>query len=162
MTIETISAEQYAIERAICDKAAEYAERVLCEGGESRKRHCLTAEEMQHPDYAACNNDMQGRVEQYELLNNPPEVIFAYVGAPAPLRNTLDSEQHAGRIYPITVWTGHVIGNATRGNGWRQGYDTFHQYYARIAGREYTGRSTGPGMWIKLRETAESKRRNPR
>lgn len=160
MTIQTISAEQYAIERAICDKAAEYAERVMCEGGEKRKRNYLTAEECAHADYAACNNDMRGRVEQYELLNNPPEVIFAYVGQPKG--NGLGCDGIIGQSYPITVWPGHVIGNATRGNGWRQGYDTFHQYYARIAGREYTGRSAGPGMWIKLRETAESKRRNPR
>ena len=157
MTIETISAEQYAIERAICDKAAEYIERAMCEGGDKRKRNYLTAEECRHPDYVACSNAMRGRVEQYELLSNPPETIFAYIGQPKG--NGLGCDRTVGQSYPVTVWSGHVIGNATRGRGWRQGYDTFHQYYARIAGREYTGRSAGPGMWIKLRETAESKRR---
>lgn len=160
MTIQTISAEQYAIECAICDKAAEYAERVMCEGGDKRKRNYLTAEEMQHPDYAACSNDMRGRVEQFELLRDAPEVIFAYVGRPKG--NGMDCDRQVGQSYPITVWTGHVIGTATRGAARRQGYATFNQYYARIAGREYTGRGAGPGMWIRLKETAASKKNNPR
>lgn len=160
MTIETITAEEYERFKAIRAKAAEYAERVMCEGGDKRKRNWLSAEEAAHPDYAACNNDMRGKVEQYELLNNPPTEIFAYVGQPKG--NGMDCDRQVGQSYPITVWTGHVIGNATRGAAWRQGGDTFHQYYARIAGRKYTGRSAGPGMLIRLKETAASKKNKPR
>jgi hypothetical protein len=48
----------YEAERAICDKAEAYAERIMSEGGKYRLRGYLTKEEAAHPDYAACNNDM--------------------------------------------------------------------------------------------------------
>ena len=38
-----LNADQYKVERAICDKAAAYAESVMCEGGSKRKRKLLAA-----------------------------------------------------------------------------------------------------------------------
>ena len=146
MTIETIDRETYERERAICDKAQAYAEKIMCEGGDKRKRNYLTAEEARHPEYAACDNDMRGRVEQYEILHNPPETFVAYI----------DSDNAA------SVWTGRKV--STSGvcvSSWRVNShygSRMYQYRFRIAGREYTGRGFGKGMAIVLRETAKSKR----
>lgn len=142
-----LSPEQYATERAICDKTQEYWKNnaTYSKSGWSS----LSAELAAHPDYAACDNAMRGRVEQYEILRDLPDVIFAYIG------------NRIGQSYPVTVWTGLEIGTATRGAQWRVGSCMgmyMAQFYARIGGREYTGRGFGSGMCIKLRETAESKR----
>lgn len=142
-----LSAEQYATERAICDKAHAY-----WKANATRKASgwsSLSAELAAHPDYAACNNEMRGRVEQYEILRDLPDVIIAYIG------------NRIGQSYPVTVWTGLEIGTATRGAQWRVNScigTQMAQFYARVGGREYTGRGFGSGMCIKLRETAESKR----
>lgn len=146
-----ISAEQYAIERAICDKAQEYWKNnaTYSKSGWSS----LPAELAAHPDYTACDNAMRGRVEQYEILRDLPDVILAYIGEPRG--------NGIGLSYPVTVWTGLEIGTATRGAKWRVNScigTHMAQFYARIGGREYTGRGFGAGMCIKLRETAESKR----
>ena len=157
---DVITPEQYAQERALVDAASAYAESVMREGGSKRARNYLTAEESAAPVYAAVNNDMRGRVEQFEILNNPPEVIFAYIGACN--NNGIGIDRTRGASYPVTVWTGRAIGYATRGATWRtpRSYisSTQSQFYARIAGREYTGRGAGEGICIKLRETAASKR----
>lgn len=95
-------------------------------------------------------NAMLGKVEQYDVINNPPETLVAYVGKP-----------NGGATYPITTWTGDILGYATKGATWRvNSYIGSHmsQFYARIAGREYTGRGFGAGLSIVLRETAQSKR----
>lgn len=149
-TIQTIDEATHARERAICDRAAAYAESIMCEGGDTRRRNYLTADEAAAPEYAACDNEMRGRVEQYEILRDLPERIFAYLGEPV------------GGDFPVTVWTGRPIGKARAGTSWRvwSGYGTrMTQFYARIGGREYTGRGHGSGMCIALRETAESKRK---
>lgn len=146
MTIETIDRKTYERERAICDKAQAYAEKIMCEGGGKRKRNYLTGEEAQHPDYAACDNDMRGRVEQYEILQDPPETFVAYI----------DSDNAA------SVWTGRKVSTSGRCvSSWRVNSHygpRMYQYRFRIAGREYTGRGFGAGMAIVLRETAKSKR----
>ena len=159
MPIETISADQYAIERAICDKAHAFwkANATYSKGGWSS----LSSELAKHPDYAACTNEMRGRVEQYEILRDLPEKLVAYIGRPsANIRQPRVSSSDATR-FVVTVWTGQPIGFATRGAGWRVHSHIgshMYQFYARIGGREYTGRGFGEGMAIVLRETAESKR----
>lgn len=138
----------YRRERAICDKAREYMERnseLTPSGG-----YCLSADKTKHPDYAACNNEMRGRVEQWEILHNPPEKLSAYV-------------ERGGKLI---VWTGAQIGTCSTTTKWRvQSYvgGEMHQISARIAGvdgsvREYTGRGFGVGMLVNLRETAKSRR----
>lgn len=131
MPIETITPEQYAIERAMCDT----------------------------PDNAACDNDMRGRVEQYEILRDLPDVIYAYIGTAN--QNGMGLDRTYGQTWPVSVWTGRPIGYATRGAGWRVNSfmgSHMYQFYARIGGREYTGRGFGEGMCIRLKETAASKR----
>lgn len=154
-----LNADQYKVERAICDKAAAYAESVMCEGGSKRKRNYLTKEEALHPDYAACDNDMRGRVDQYEILTELPERVAAYVGNREP--NGMGVDRMAGRSYPLQVWTGLQIGNCTLVE--RKGRNRFgeksYQCYATIQGREYVGQSGGVGMWANLKETAASKRK---
>lgn len=154
-----LSPSQYEIERAICDKATAYAESVMCDGGSKRKRNYMTADECKHPDYAACDNDMRGRVEQFEILRDLPEQLTAYIGNREP--NGMGVERMVGRSYPVTVWTGLQIGNCTlvehSGGRWR--FDRTYQCYATIGGREYTGRTQGVGMYVNLKETAASKRK---
>lgn len=143
---EIQSESEYRELRAICDAAAAYAESIMCEGTAKRRRNYLTKEEAAAPVYAACSNEMRGKVEQWELLNNPPQCFGAYIGSD-------------GRS--VTVWTGLPLGSAYPGRTWRVGRygESLTQYRATIAGREYTGRGQGAGMLIGLRETAESKRR---
>lgn len=115
------------------------------------------------PEWNAVNNMTRGQVEQYRILDNPPEKLVAYIGKCK--NNGMGIDRIIGASYPVTVWTGLQIGNATKGAEWRvNSYVGSHmaQFYARIAGREYTGRGFGEGMAIVLRETAESKRKNPR
>lgn len=147
MAIETIDLATYERERAICDKAAAYWEANATHG---RGGSSMSAEPAAHPDYAACDNDMRGRVEQYEILRDVPAEIFAYIG-----------NYEIGKGYPVQVWTGRPIGYASKGATWRvDSYIGLHmsQFYARIGGREYTGRGFGEGLCIRLRETAASAR----
>ena len=136
-----LTKEQYAIERAICDKAEAYARATMAAKG---KRCCsLTAEEAAYPDYAACNNDMRGRVEQYEILTEMPHTIVAYING-SDDRNT----------YSVTVWTGLAIGTAKETSRWRVNsvYGShMRQYHARIGRNVYAGRGFGVGMSIVLR-----------
>ena len=59
----------YQRERAICDKAAAYAEQFRQRNGWI----VIPREAALHPDYVDCDNAMRGRVEQYELLRDMPE-----------------------------------------------------------------------------------------
>lgn len=155
MFIETIDAETYERERAICDAAAEYARETM--GKRGKRCNYLTAEEAAAPVYAACNNAMRGRVEQYEILRDLPETIVAYIGKPDGYTN------YRGCLpYPVITWTGDKLGAAYETARWTiESHISryMHQYRATIGGREYTGRGQGEGMFIALRETAESKRR---
>ncbi len=153
----------YLRERAICDKAREYMER-NSELTPSGGLLCLSAEKAKHPDYVTCNNEMRGRVEQWEILHNPPERFGAYVSAAEP--NGIGCDRQYGRTYPLTVWTGQKIGYCTLATSWHvnSAFGThMYQIYAWIRGvdgidREYTGRGFGTGMIVNLRETAKSKR----
>lgn len=158
MSIQTIDAATYEIERAICDKAAAYwkANASFSRGGASS----MGAGKASHPDYAACDNAMRGRVEQYEILRDMPERISAYIGDGK--RNGMGCDRIVGQTFPVTVWTGDVLGYCTMGNGWRVNSvygSRVYQVYATIKGREYTGRGFGSGMCVNLRETAASKRK---
>jgi hypothetical protein len=148
MAIETIDAATYAVEKAICDKAAAFwkANATYSKGGWST----LDKELAKHPDYAACSNEMRGRVEQFEILRDLPDVIHGYVS----------SDEKA-----VTVWTGLPLSTQLyAGKSWKTSgsyvSSTMTQYYAWIGGKQYTGRSGGSGMFIRLKETAESKRRS--
>ncbi len=151
-----LTPETYAIERALCDKAKAYwdANATFSRNGWSS----MSAELAAHPDYAACDNAMRGRVEQYEILTNPPETIGAYIGEPVCYSNWRAAVPH-----PVNVWTGLKIGTAWETGRWKtpRSYlsDYIHSYRAEIAGREYVGRGGGIGMLCIFRETAASKRR---
>lgn len=136
-----LTAERYAIERAICDKAEAYRKRVAVLPN-GKPRNYLTAAEAQHPDYAACDNAMRGRVEQYELLTNPPERFTAYISS-KPVEHR------------ITTWCGDELGTAMCMSTWRTPRSfvssTLSEWHVMMAGRKYVGRSAGHGMAINLR-----------
>lgn len=144
MTIETIDRATYEHERAICDRATAVLESLWVDHA---KGGAIPAVVTSHPDWKACDNEMRGRVEQFELLNDPPECFVAYI-----------DKDHAA-----TTWTGLKL--STRGvctgmwrvNSWMGSH--MAQYRFIIAGREYTGRGFGEGMYIRLKETAASKRK---
>lgn len=124
--------EEYIAARAICDKANAYAEQFRQKNGWI----VIPADAANHPDYAACNNDLRGRVEQYEILRDMPEKVYAY----------LSSDESR-----VTVWTGLEIGKVTRITGrWNRG--NMVSFRARIAGVEYVGRGQGAGMYCSMRK----------
>lgn len=146
---------EYETARAICDKADRYAAQFVQKNGWT----VIPADAAKHPDYAACSNELRGKVEQFEILRDMPETIFAYIGNPRG--NGMGCEGIIGQGYPVQVWTGLQIGNATKGATWQvNSFIGSHmsQFYARIGGREYTGRGFGEGVCIRLKETAQSKR----
>lgn len=104
-------------------------------------------------------NAMRSSVEIYELNHNQPDVFFAYVG-----KGNLDGagcDRVVAQSYNVTTWTGEKICAATKGASWHVRShmgDVMSQFYARFNERAYTGRSFGSGMYIRLKETAESKR----
>lgn len=108
---------------------------------------------------ATVNNAMRSRIERYRIFTERPDRLCAYIGDNEP--NGMGIDRQMGRSYPVTVWTGEIIGRATIGSRWRvrSHYgDYMHQIYARINGKEYTGRGFGVGMLVNLRETSASKR----
>ena len=149
-----LSPEQYAIERAICDKAQAFwnVNATFSKNGWSS----LSAELAQHPDYAACDNAMRGRVEQYEILRDLPEQLTAYVSS-EQTREQRDATNYIACRRYVTTWTGDILGECYLGSGWPVRSfigPRMYQATAWIGGREYTGRTFGPGMCINLRLTA--------
>jgi hypothetical protein len=109
------------------------------------------------------DNDATGKIEQYEITRDAPEIFSAYIGK--DLKCGMGVDRIIGTSYEVTTWTGAKICCATKGSEWRvNSYIGSHmaQFYARLKGREYTGRGFGEGMCITFRETAQSKRDNPR
>lgn len=136
MITPKLSAEQYAVERAICDKAQAYWQQHATHG---KRGSSMSAELAAHPDYAACDNAMRGRVEQYELLRDKPDQFTAYIGK-------------GGRL---TTWCGDDLGAAMCMSTWKtpRSYvsSTMSIYHCMMGGRKYHGRSGGEGMSINLR-----------
>jgi hypothetical protein len=137
--------EQYQTERAICDAAYNYARETMAKRG--KRCSYLTADECKNPVYAACNNDMRGRVEQFEILRDMPEKFCAYLENGKP-----DS---IGARLNVTVWTGGKLGVATvytvakRGNMYGE-----KQRYGRaiINGQTYRWQGQGAGMYATFRK----------
>ena len=130
------SPEQYAVVRALCDKAEAYRTRI------AGARNWISAEEASHLDYAAVDNAMRGRVEKFELMRDKPDRFTAYLGA-----------RDADGRHVITTWTGDIIGcgrvnskGPRRGNGERQ-----HYGQATACGRSYAFQGPGEGMYCRLR-----------
>lgn len=87
------------------------------------------------------------------------EKLVAYIGKPKG--NGMGCDRVVGQSWEVTDWHGKVIGFATRGATWNvNSYigRIMSQWYARIDGREYTGRGFGQGMSIVLRRTAAQRR----
>lgn len=155
MTIAIIDAQTYQEYRAIVDRANAYIDTIPPSRDGWRT---ISAEAAKHPDYAACNNDIRGKVEQYELLTDTPEAFTAYLQLPT---GRFDTNYLTAQPFDVTIWTGAKIGTARMTARWK--VNSFmgthmHQFEATVSGRKFTGRSFGHGCMINLRETAASAR----
>lgn len=138
------SQADYVRERAICDAAHAYARETMAKRG--KRCNWLSAEEAAAPVYAACDNSMRGRVEQFELLRDLPDRFAAYLETGA--------SDGIGARLSVQVWTGDRLGVATvhtiakRGNqyGERQRYGR-----ALIGGKLYAWQGQGAGMYALFR-----------
>lgn len=152
MTIQPqIDAATYERERALVDAADTVFRRRAPDVW--RKGGTIPESVTSSPERQAVDNAMRGRVEQFDILTNPPAALVVYVGDRV--------EGNPSRRW-LTTWTGDRVGTCYLGSGWRVNSfvgDRMYQAHARIAGRDYTGRTFGDGMSVVLRETAESKRR---
>lgn len=134
----------YERERAICDKANAYwqANATFTRGGWSS----LSADLAAHPDYAACDNAMRGRVEQFELMRDLPESFTAYLETGKP-----DGQ---GARLAVQVWTGDNLGYAVVHTvGARRSQMGERQRYGRavIGGKVYRWQGPGAGMYARFR-----------
>lgn len=149
------SPEQYKRERRAIAAYEKWAEQYRQRNGWT----VIPAGEKPRGIARTVDNAMRSRVERFRIFTEQPQELCAYIGDNEP--NGIGIDRQIGRSYPVTVWTGEPIGRATIGKQWRvRSHWGTHmcQIYARINGREYTGRGFGPGMIVRLRETAESKR----
>lgn len=157
--LATYSARDHARESALLAKYENWAKQFVQPNGWT-----VIPADARPPKALQCvDNAMRSRVERYRIFMQEPEFLVAYIGE--GMRNGMGLDRVLGQTFPVTVWTGEPIGFATCGSRWRvNSYMGTHmcQFYARINGREYTGRGFGAGMCIALRETAESRRKNPR
>ena len=90
-----------------------------------------------------------------------PAEIIGYVGKCC--FNGMGCDRVVGSNWELVDWQGKRIGWVRQGSSWRVRShlgSRMYQFYATIGGREYTGRGFGEGMSVRLRETAESKRRS--
>lgn len=132
----TYTETDYRRERAICDKAMQYAERFKQKNGWI----VIPAEDAKHPDYAACDNAMRGRVEQFELLRDLPDRFSAYLSSDCS---------------KVTTWAGDTLGQAWILSSRPAGGSVYScRYYygrARIGGKLYSWQGYGDGMLCRLR-----------
>jgi hypothetical protein len=136
------SENDYQRERAICDKTMAYAEKFRQKNGWI----VISEEDALHPDYAACDNAMRGRVEQFEILRDLPEKFSAYLESGA--------DDNAGSNLAVIVWTGDILGRAwVYTVGKRQSMSGDRQRYgrARIGGKLYAWQGPGAGMYAIFR-----------
>lgn len=159
MRDEPISREQYERERAICTAAEQYAERIMSDGGPKRVRNYLTKEEASAPVYAACDNDMRGRVEHFEVFNEKPEKLFAYyslvdlAGNPSGY-SAKDGDALRGCYIAVSVWTGRKLGTGRVTSFWRSNMgDRRAAFRVVIDGAEYSGTAyLDAGDYARLRK----------
>ena len=144
-----ISPEQYAIERAICDKAENFAEQFRNHNGWI----VIPSDAAKHPDYAACDNDMRARVEEFEFFRDMPERYGAYIATDTETRRCPGE----GEWIKLTLWTGVQIGKGMIVSSWCQGATRMFSGWVRarnpVTGewREYAWRGQGVGMYASLR-----------
>ena len=142
--------EDHVRERAICDRAAAYAQQFRQKNGWI----VIPAEAAKHPEYAACDNAMRGRVERYELLRDLPDRFIAYFTAP-------------GGVGRVTTWPGDELGKAwITGTAPARGHyaartDRRHYGRAVIRGKHYAWTGAGEGMACRLRALKHQPTRTP-
>lgn len=141
----------YERERAICDKAFAYAQQFRQPNGWT----VIPGDAELHPDYAACDNAMRGRVERFEILRDIPDKFTAYLESGKP--------DGIGSRLAVTCWPGDLLGYAVVNSiGPRRGWACERQRYGRawINGREYAWQGPGSGCYVHLRAIKNKTRKS--
>lgn len=137
------SKADYDRERAICDAAQAYWQANATYG---KQGSSMSAELAAAPVYAACDNAMRGRIEQFEILRDLPNKFYAY------LENGKPDGQ--GARLNVTVWTGDILGIAVvhTVSKYRPQYSERQRYgRALIGGKLYRWQGQGAGMYANFR-----------
>jgi hypothetical protein len=131
-----IDESTYREERRLCDLDQEWSRQFIQPNGWT----VIPADAKRPAEIAGVDNDMRGRVEQYELLNEKPDRVFCYVRVKPNEGTAGRSAIFAGQELTLTVWTGLEIG---RGRIFRVWTDNFGgrraAFRATIGGRKYSG-----------------------
>lgn len=136
---------QYRKERALVTAEWEWTRAAMAANGP--RANYVTAEQSKaKPKRLRCvDNDMRGRVEQFEILRDLPESFCAYLDC---------GPDGIGARLAVTCWPGNPLGYAVvhtvakRGNQWGE-----RQRYGRavIGGKVYRWQGQGAGMFARFR-----------
>ncbi len=81
------------------------------------------------------------------------EFVIGYIGKEIPGSGMGCNNAHARRV--LTDWHGNQIGTCYISSTWRTPNSffssTMHQVYARVNGKDYTGRSAGEGCILRAK-----------
>lgn len=137
---------QYRRERALIDADNAWRELAMAENGP--RANFITAEQNKRKPrrLRAVDNEMRGRVEQFELLRDLPDQFTAYLESGKP-----DGQ---GARLAVTCWPGNPLGYAVVHTvGQRRNWHGERQRYGRawINGREYSWQGQGAGMYARFR-----------
>lgn len=152
-----LTQEQYEIERAAVDKAAAYwnAHATKSKSG----WQSLSKELAAHPDYAAVDNAMRGRVEKFEIIRDKPEKLFAYASFHereiasrySDIKRT--GKPQVGDQARVTVWTGDQLGLGRVNKVYRSNLGDWRaSIRVVIGGATYSGTAyLSAGDYVRLR-----------
>lgn len=95
------------------------------------------------PADAQISNDERGKLEQYEIVSDPPASLFAYVRP----------DHDRASAVTVTVWTGEPLGYGVWGPVYRDNFGGERRTVrARIGGADYSGFApVSAGDYCRLR-----------
>lgn len=137
---------QYRKERALVDADWQWTKAAMAENG-PRANYVSAEQSKRKPKrLQQVDNDMRGRVEQFELLRDLPDSFCAYLENGKP--------DGIGARLNVTCWPGNPLGVAVvhtvakRGNMWGE-----RQRYGRatIGGKVYRWQGRGAGIYATFR-----------
>lgn len=141
----TYTEKDYKRERKLVTADMEWSRNAMRENG--LHANYITAEQLARKPkrLQVVDNDMRGRVDQFEILRNLPDHFTAYMGC---------GPDHVGAMVDIGVWAGNPLGRGQiRTIGPRKGWSGDRQHYGRvtIGGKLYSFQGPGAGMYCHLR-----------
>lgn len=137
---------QYRKERALVDAEWQWTKAAMAENG-PRANYVSAEQSKRKPKrLQQVDNEMRGRVEQFELLRDLPDRFTAYLESDKP-----DGE---GSRLAVTCWPGNPLGFAVVHTvARRRSWVSDAQRYGRawINGRQYAWQGPGAGMYAHFR-----------